>query len=97
MVRLIYSKYRRWSTDERLNDPRYNFGANPTLDELIAQQGKGTITDLRVLDAALWPDNEPIEDFLAALHDWRGHKKTDPTARASLSLNVVSSLAIAES
>jgi hypothetical protein len=62
------------------NDPRYNFEANPTLDELIAQQGKGPITDVRVLRGDFWPADEPIEDFLAALHEWRGHQKSDPAA-----------------
>ena len=35
--------------DDGLNDPRYNFDASPTLGELIAQQGKGPITDIRIL------------------------------------------------
>jgi hypothetical protein len=37
---------------DKSDDPRYNFGANPTVDE--------------------WPDDEPIEEFLAALHEWCG-------------------------
>ena len=37
---------------DRANDPRYNFGAGPSLDEIIAQQGKGPITDLSVLHGA---------------------------------------------
>jgi len=69
--------------DPRSNDPRYNFYANPTIDELIAQQGKGPITDVSELLGDFWPDDEPIEDFIAALHEWRGHtksSKTDPAA-----------------
>ena len=66
--------------DNRQNDPRYNFDANPTLEELAAQQGKGPITDPRVLHGDFWPEEEPIEDFLAALHEWRGHKRTDRVA-----------------
>jgi hypothetical protein len=31
------------------NDPRYNVKASPTLDELIAQQGKLLVTDVRLL------------------------------------------------
>src|SRR5947199_9822669 len=65
---------------EKRNDPRYDFDANPTLDELIAQQGKIPIGDVRVLRGEFWPDDEPIEGFLAALHDWRGHKKAGPAA-----------------
>ena len=58
---------------EESNDPRYNFDAHPELDDLIAQQGKGPIMDM--LRGNFWPDDEPIEDFLASLHEWRGHKK----------------------
>ncbi|MGA9626102.1 MAG: hypothetical protein ACLQGV_02410 [Bryobacteraceae bacterium] len=57
------------------NDPGYNFDANPTVDELIAQQGKGPISDPSTLLGDLWPDDEPIEEFLAALHEWR-HKRS---------------------
>ena len=46
----------------------------------IAQQGKGPITDVAVLHGDFWPEDEPIEDFLAALHEWRGHTKADPAA-----------------
>jgi hypothetical protein len=59
---------------DKPNGPRYNFDANPTLDEFIAQQGKGPTT------GNFWPEDEPIEDFLAALHEGRGHKKADPAA-----------------
>ena len=65
------------------NDPRHNFEANPTLNELIAQQGKGPVTDLALLHGNFWPEDEQIEDFLAALRDWRGHEsssKSDPAA-----------------
>ena len=65
------------------NDPGTNFFANPTLDEIIAQQGKGPVTDVQSLHGDFWPDDEPIEDFLAALHEWRGHSqssKSDPAA-----------------
>jgi hypothetical protein len=31
------------------NDPRFSFEANPTLEELIAQQGKGPVADIKVL------------------------------------------------
>jgi hypothetical protein len=40
---------------EKSNDPRYNFDANPTVDELIAQQGKGPIGDSRILLGDPWP------------------------------------------
>jgi hypothetical protein len=65
---------------DRSNDPRYNFYADPSLDEIIAQQGKGPITDVSELLGDFWPEEESIEDFLAALHEWRGHKRADPAA-----------------
>ena len=49
------------------NDPRENFHAAPTLEELIAQQGKGPIDDPSVLHGDFWPEDEPIEEFLNAL------------------------------
>jgi hypothetical protein len=64
-------------------DPRFDFDANPTLDEIIAQQGKAPVMDLQSLHGDFWPEDEPIETFLAALHEWRGHGKTsksDPAA-----------------
>jgi hypothetical protein len=69
--------------DRDLKDPRFNFEANPTLDELIAQQGKGPVMDTRVLHGDFWPEDEPVEEFLAALHQWRGHgrnSRSDPAA-----------------
>ena len=39
---------------EKSNDPRKNFYARPTVDELIAQQGKGPITDPRILLGDFW-------------------------------------------
>jgi hypothetical protein len=54
-----------------INDPLYNFDADPSLDEIIAQQGKGPIHDVSVLHGHFWPEEETVEDFLSALHDWR--------------------------
>jgi hypothetical protein len=65
---------------EESNDPRQNFYANPTVDELIAQQGKEPIRDPRILLGDFWPEDEPIEEFLAALRQWRGHDKSDRAA-----------------
>ena len=46
----------------------------------MAEQGTGPINDPSVLHGDFWPEEEPIEDFLAALHQWRGHQRTDPAA-----------------
>jgi hypothetical protein len=62
------------------NDPRYNFDATPTLDELVAQQGKSPLRDPGILIGDFWPENEPVEEFLAALHEWRGHDRSDRAA-----------------
>ena len=62
------------------NDPRVSFEADPSLDELVTQQGKGSISDLSLLSGDFWPEEESIDDFLAALHEWRGHKQADPAA-----------------
>jgi hypothetical protein len=69
-----------WRDEDRSNDPRYNFYANPTFEELIAQQGKGPIKDTSALHGDFWPEDEPIEEFLAALAEWRGHKDRSPLA-----------------
>jgi hypothetical protein len=63
-------------------DPRFNFDANPTLEELIQQQGKGPVDDLSIFKGG-WPDDEPIEDFLAALREWRGHAGNTQNDRAA--------------
>lgn len=65
---------------DKANDPRFNFDANPTVDELIAQQGKSPIIDPRSLMGDFWPEDEPIERFLSALREWRGHRKSDRAA-----------------
>lgn len=65
---------------DKSNDPRYNFDANPSVEELIAQQGKGPISDPTILLGDFWPEEEPVEEFLAALHEWRGHNRSDRAA-----------------
>ena len=62
------------------NDPRYDFNASPTIEEVIAQQGKGPIADPTVLLGDFWPADEPVEEFLAALREWRGHNRSDCAA-----------------
>ena len=57
-----------------------SFNGHPSVEELMAEQGTGPITDVSVLHGDFWPEEESIEDFLEALHEWRGHKRTDPAA-----------------
>ena len=42
--------------------------------------GEGSYHRRQALHGNFWPEDEPNEDFLAALHEWRGHKKADPAA-----------------
>jgi hypothetical protein len=52
---------------------------HPSLDQLMAEQGTGPITDVSVLHGDFWPEEESIEDFLDVLRDWRSHARTDPS------------------
>jgi len=58
----------------------YSAEGHPSVEQLMAEQGTGPITDVSVLHGDFWPEEEPIEAFLEALHEWRGHKRTDPAA-----------------
>ena len=64
------------------NDPRFSFQASPNVKELLRQQGKGVIDDLSIFLGG-WPDDEPIEDFLIALREWRGHQASNRNDRAA--------------
>jgi hypothetical protein len=68
--------------DDKQNDPRYNFYARPTIEELLAQQGTKPVKDLSIFHGA-WPEDENVEDFIAAYREWRGHGKADKTDRAA--------------
>jgi hypothetical protein len=53
---------------------------HPSIEELIAEQGTKFRMDPAELLGDFWPENEPIEDFLKALHEWRGHDRSDRAA-----------------
>jgi len=53
---------------------------HPSVEQLVAQQGTGPVTDVNVLRGDFWPEEESIDEFLATLHEWRGHVRTDPAA-----------------
>jgi hypothetical protein len=59
---------------------KYSREGHPTVDELIAEQRVAFPRDPHDLLGGFWPEEEPIDDFLAALREWRGHTKTDPAA-----------------
>jgi phage protein U len=56
----------------------YAASGHPSVEQLMAQQGTGPITDVSVLHGDFWPEEESIKEFLDALHEWRVHKRTDP-------------------
>ena len=59
---------------------KYVRQGHPTVDELIAEQGVEFPRDPHDLLGGFWPPEESIDDFIAALREWRGHAKTDPAA-----------------
>lgn len=59
---------------------KYARDGHPSTDELIAAQKLTFPRDPRDLLGSFWPEEEDIEDFLAAVRDWRGHTKSDPAA-----------------
>ncbi|MGB7761471.1 MAG: hypothetical protein WBL61_16695 [Bryobacteraceae bacterium] len=59
---------------------RYTATGHPPVGQLMAEQGTGPIADVSVLHGDFWPEEESIECFLETLHEWRGHKRTDPAA-----------------
>ena len=58
----------------------YSTTGHPSIEQLVAEQCTGPITDLGILHADLWPVEESIEEFLETLREWRGHQRTDPAA-----------------
>lgn len=70
----------RPAVDDRPTDAGDSATGHPSFEQLMAEQGTGPITDVSVLHGDFWPEEESIEEFLATLHEWRGHKRTDPAA-----------------
>jgi hypothetical protein len=59
---------------------KYSRAGHPSAEELIATQGLTFPRDPRDLLGNFWPEEESLDDFLAAVREWRGHAKTDPAA-----------------
>jgi hypothetical protein len=59
---------------------RWQPTGHPTVEELMAAQGTSPITDITALHGDFWPEDEPIEEFLETLHEWRGHRRASPAA-----------------
>ncbi|MGB7759613.1 MAG: hypothetical protein WBL61_07290 [Bryobacteraceae bacterium] len=59
---------------------RHTRHGRPSAEELIAAQGLAFPRDPKDLLGDFWPEGESIDDFLAAMREWRGHARTDPAA-----------------
>jgi hypothetical protein len=53
---------------------------HPSIEQLVAEQGTEPIADVSLLHGDFWPEEESMEEFLATLHEWRGHVRTNPAA-----------------
>jgi hypothetical protein len=58
-------------------DDKYARAGHPSIEELVAEQGTKFRADPAELWGDFWPESESIEDFLKALHEWRGHNRSD--------------------
>jgi hypothetical protein len=59
---------------------RYARAGHPSIEELVAEQGTTFRLDPADLLGDFWPEEESIDDFLKALHEWRGHDRSDRAA-----------------
>lgn len=59
---------------------RYARTGDPSIEELVAEQGTRFPADPAELLGDFWPEEESIEEFLLAVHEWRGHGKRDRAA-----------------
>jgi len=59
---------------------KYVREGHPTIEELLAAQKLVFPRDPHDLIGDFWPEEESIDDFPAAMRDWRGHAQTDPAA-----------------
>jgi hypothetical protein len=73
-------QHREFASRDSAPSARYAATGHPTIDQLMAEQGTGPITDTSVLHGDFWPEDESVEGFLETLHGWRGHRRTDPAA-----------------
>lgn len=74
------NRQRPGSDEKRSGSVQYSAAGHPSVEQLVAEQGTGPITDVSLLHGDFWPEEESIEEFLEALHEWRGHAHTNPAA-----------------
>jgi hypothetical protein len=58
----------------------YTASGHSSVEQLMAEQGTGPITDVSVLHGNFWPEEESVEEFVATIREWRGHKRVDRSA-----------------
>jgi hypothetical protein len=58
----------------------YASSGHPSIEQLMAEQGTGPITDVSQLHGDFWPEEETVEEFVATVREWRGHRRTDPAS-----------------
>ena len=68
------------SNPEQRVAEKYARTGHPSIEELVAEQGTRFPADPADLLGDFWPEEESIEDFLTALHEWRGHDKSNRAA-----------------
>ncbi len=76
----VNRQHREGEPDSRPATVPYAASGHPSIEQLMAEQGTGPITDLSVLHGDFWPEEESVEEFVATIREWRGHKRTDPSA-----------------
>ena len=59
---------------------KYIREGHPSIEEVLVEQQLTFPRDPHELLGNFWPEEESIDDFLAAMRDWRGHARTDPAA-----------------
>ena len=52
-------------------EQKYASSGHPSIEELKHVQGTTPTSDPRELLGGFWPEEENIDDFLAALREWR--------------------------
>jgi hypothetical protein len=57
--------------DAGLAEELYAFDALPDLEDLAKAQGVQPINDIDDLATDFWPEDESVEDFIAAATEWR--------------------------
>ncbi|MFN0104293.1 MAG: hypothetical protein ACKV2U_19680 [Bryobacteraceae bacterium] len=59
---------------------RYLRKGHPSTEELTREQDVTPVSDARELLGDFWPEDESVDDFIAAVRAWRGHTTNDQAA-----------------